>query len=123
MFKVIAEKFVLKKNATNAIINPNFINNSISCTDKKFKNKNVYIKGIINLMASPQKRFGNVPDCWDLIIEITIKLINKKFTAQMKLMGNYELSKKKLYENYKFKSYKEFIKYCNDKNWVIGVYY
>lgn len=38
--------------------------------------------------------------------------LNKKFTAQMKLMGNYELSKKKLYENYKFKSYKEFIDYC-----------
>lgn len=55
-FNVMVEKSVLIKKETIDIINPNFINISISCIDKKFTIINAYKKGTKSLIASPGKK-------------------------------------------------------------------
>lgn len=79
------------------------------------KRKSKQLREAVIFVKEYKKRFGKIPlesELNEYFFLFKPTNLNKKFTAQMKLMGNYELSKKKLYENYKFKSYKEFINYC-----------
>lgn len=79
------------------------------------KRKSKQLREAVIFVKEYKKRFGKIPlesELNEYFFLFKPTNLNKKFTAQMKLMGNYELSKKKIYENYKFKSYKEFINYC-----------
>ncbi|QLL74726.1 acyltransferase [Lactobacillus crispatus] len=79
------------------------------------KRRSKQINEAITFVKEYKKRFGEIPPeskLSEYFFLFKPTSLNKKFVDQMKLMENYELSKKKLYENYKFKSYKDFIDYC-----------
>lgn len=79
------------------------------------KRRSKQINEAITFVKEYKKRFGEIPPeskLSEYFFLFKPTSLNEKFVDQMKLMGNYELSKKKLYENYKFKSYKDFIDYC-----------
>ena len=76
-FNVMVEKSVLIKKETIDNSNPNFINISISCIDKKFINIKAYKKGTKSLIASPGKKLKLASTWYALTFEMTIKLINK----------------------------------------------
>lgn len=79
------------------------------------KRRSKQINEAITFVKEYKKRFGEIPPeskLSEYFFLFKPTSLNEKFVDQMKLMENYELSKKKLYENYKFKSYKDFIDYC-----------
>lgn len=79
------------------------------------KRKSNQLSEAVNFVKEYQKRFNQIPS-EDKLNEYFFLFkptkLNKKFISQLELMENYERSKKKLYENYRFSSYKDFIEYC-----------
>lgn len=82
------------------------------------KRKSRQLSEAVTFVQEYKKRFNKIPS-EDKLNEYFFLFkptkLNEKFKGQLNLMGNYEESKKKLYENYKFSSYKKFIEYCFKK--------
>lgn len=82
------------------------------------KRKNKQLQEAVQFVKEYRKRFKKIPS-EDKLNEYFFLFkpttLNNKFKDQLKLMGNYENSENKLYTNYKFSSYKEFIDYCLSK--------
>lgn len=84
------------------------------CEERRSKQ----LEEAVEFVKEYKKRFGENPS-EDKLNEYFFLFkptnINSKFDAQMNLMGNYAVSEKLLYKEYRFSSYNEFIKYCNNK--------
>lgn len=82
------------------------------------KRRSKQLEETVEFVKEYKKRFGENPS-EDKLNEYFFLFkptnINSKFDAQMNLIGNYAVSEKLLYKEYRFSSYNEFIKYCNNK--------
>lgn len=79
------------------------------------KRKSKQLSEAVTFVQEYKKRFNKIPT-EDKLNEYFFLFkptdLNEKFKDQLNLMGNYEKSLKKLYEDYTFSSYEEFIEYC-----------